>query len=145
MPYFSPDALGFIPDQWKDDGTYSDDTWPQDAVLLTEEESSSFWKQSPPAGKILGAIDGRPAWIDLPPPEPLTAEELTLAAGVKRDELLRLAAIRIAPLQDAVDLDDATEDESALLKGWKRYRVALNRLTEQPEYPTSIDWPAPPA
>lgn len=51
----------------------------------------------------------------------------------------------IAPLQDAVDLDDATEAEATALKAWKKYRVALNRLPEQPGYPTDIDWPAPPA
>ncbi|MCP8350422.1 hypothetical protein DN387_19495 [Pseudomonas sp. FBF18] len=51
----------------------------------------------------------------------------------------------IAPLQDAVDLDDATEAEAAALKAWKKYRVALNRLPEQPGYPTDIDWPALPA
>jgi len=51
----------------------------------------------------------------------------------------------IAPLQDAVDLDDATEAEATALKAWKKYRVALNRLPDQPGYPTDIDWPAPPA
>ncbi len=51
----------------------------------------------------------------------------------------------IAPLQDAVDLDEATEAEVLRLKEWKRYRVALNRLSEQPGYPVVIDWPAPPA
>lgn len=51
----------------------------------------------------------------------------------------------IAPLQDAVDLDEATDAEEALLKEWKRYRVALNRLPDQPGYPAEIDWPAPPA
>ncbi|HGM5580729.1 TPA: tail fiber assembly protein [Pseudomonas putida] len=51
----------------------------------------------------------------------------------------------IAPLQDAVDLDEATAAEAALLKDWKRYRIALNRLPEQPGYPTSFDWPVAPA
>lgn len=50
----------------------------------------------------------------------------------------------IAPLQDAVDLEDATDGEVAALKDWKRYRLALNRLQSQPGWPTDIDWPAPP-
>ncbi|EKT4495444.1 tail fiber assembly protein [Pseudomonas putida] len=145
MPYFSPGTLGFIPDQWKTDGSYSDDTWPQDAILLTEEEAATYWKQSPPLGKILAAVDGRPAWVDMPPPEPLTDEELATAAAAKRDELLALAAIRIAPLQDAVDLGEATEAESTALTAWKRYRVALSRLPDQLGYPNEIIWPAPPA
>ncbi|AXQ50603.1 hypothetical protein DZC31_20530 [Stenotrophomonas rhizophila] len=48
-------------------------------------------------------------------------------------------------MQDAVDLDEATDSEAALLKEWKRYRVALNRLPEQQGYPAEISWPAPPA
>jgi hypothetical protein len=38
-----------------------------------------------------------------------------------------VAAVRIAPLQDAVDLDQATSDKIAMLKAWKKYRVAVNR------------------
>lgn len=56
-----------------------------------------------------------------------------------------VADAAIAPLQDAVDIDDATETEVETLKAWKKYRVALNRVPEQPNYPDAIDWPAPPA
>ncbi|MCE1090856.1 tail fiber assembly protein [Pseudomonas monteilii] len=31
------------------------------------------------------------------------------------------------------------------LTAWKRYRVALSRLSEQAGWPTEIDWPAQPA
>ena len=48
--------------------------------------------------------------------------------------LRALADTAIAPLQDAVDIDDATDAEVALLKAWKKYRVALNRLPDQPGY-----------
>jgi len=70
-----------------------------------------------------------------------------LIAAVVADLAQRRAAAdtAIAPLQDAVDLDEATELEAAALKQWKRYRVALNRLPDQPGYPATIDWPAPPA
>jgi hypothetical protein len=51
----------------------------------------------------------------------------------------------IAPLQDAVDLEEATETEVAVLKAWKKYRIALIRVPDQPGYPDTIDWPAPPA
>ena len=143
--YYSPKLNGFIPDSWKDDGTYTDETWPQDAILLTDDEVSAFCKQPSPAGKMLSAVDGRPAWIDLPQPEPPTAEELAVAAAAQRDELLALAAIRIAPLQDAVDLDEATGAETAALTAWRRYRIALNRLPDQPGYPSEISWPEAPA
>ncbi|SPO68096.1 tail fiber assembly protein [Pseudomonas sp. JV241A] len=61
-----------------------------------------------------------------------------------RDERLANASMRIAPLQDAVDLGEATEHEQSMLVAWKRYRIELNRLEKQPGYPLSIDWPASP-
>lgn len=73
------------------------------------------------------------------------AAQLLAQALHEVTERRTIADFAIAPLQDAVDLDEATEAEAALLKEWKRYRVALNRLPEQPGYPAEIDWPAPPA
>lgn len=71
--------------------------------------------------------------------------ELKLQAENKRDGLLQQAAIRIAPLQDAVDLDESTPAEVALLKKWKQYRVAVNRVPDQAEYPRDISWPIEPS
>lgn len=51
----------------------------------------------------------------------------------------------IAPLQDAVDIGEATDDEGGLLTAWKKYRVLLNRVPAQAGYPTTIDWPIAPA
>jgi hypothetical protein len=69
-----------------------------------------------------------------------------LAEVVAENARLRaIADTAIAPLQDAVDIDDATEAEIVLLKNWKKYRVALNRLPDQPSYPVTIDWPVAPA
>lgn len=58
--------------------------------------------------------------------------------------LRKIADDAIAPLQDAVDIDEATAAEEAKLKLWKKYRVALNRLPDQVGYPTAIDWPVAP-
>ncbi|WP_250538168.1 MULTISPECIES: tail fiber assembly protein [unclassified Caballeronia] len=72
------------------------------------------------------------------PYQPGPAEILASNSTV-RDALLAQAAIAIAPLQDAVDLDEATDAEAALLKQWKQYRVAVNRvdLTQaSPVWPT---------
>ncbi|WP_270355699.1 tail fiber assembly protein, partial [Escherichia coli] len=46
------------------------------------------------------------------------------------------------PLQDAVDLEIATEEEISLLEAWKKYRVLLNRVntTTAPD----IEWPVAP-
>ena len=73
------------------------------------------------------------------------AADVLAQAQAEASRLRKMADDAIAPLQDAVDLDEATDTEAALLKEWKRYRVALNRLPDRPGYPHTIDWPAPPA
>lgn len=80
----------------------------------------------------------------VPTPEP-TPEELSAKAIAERDQLLALAAIRITPLQDAMDVGVATEEELAALRAWKLYRIALNRIEGQADFPQSIEWPAPPS
>ncbi|MFD3222405.1 tail fiber assembly protein [Rahnella aceris] len=66
----------------------------------------------------------------------------TDVAEQHKSALLAQAAIAIAPLQDAVDVDDVTDAELATLKAWKKYRVALNRLdlSTAPD----ITWPEAP-
>ncbi|WP_288855780.1 tail fiber assembly protein [uncultured Pseudomonas sp.] len=63
-------------------------------------------------------------------------------------EIIRLRAVAdyaVAPLQDAVDVDEATEAEVASLKAWKKYRVALSRVPDQEQYPDAVEWPIAPA
>jgi hypothetical protein len=61
-----------------------------------------------------------------------------------RDGLLYEAGLRIAPLQDAVDLNKATAQEEAALARWKEYRIALNRIEDQDGFPSDIEWPVQP-
>lgn len=63
----------------------------------------------------------------------------------ERDERLRLAATRIAPLQDAVDLGVATDAEVEQLRLWKVYRVQLSRIEQQAGFPLAVEWPAAPS
>uniref|UniRef100_UPI0005A98A9B phage tail tip fiber protein n=1 Tax=Escherichia coli TaxID=562 RepID=UPI0005A98A9B len=49
---------------------------------------------------------------------------------------------RLAPLQDAADLEIATEEEISLLEAWKKYRVLLNRVDTSTAQ--DIEWPALP-
>lgn len=73
-----------------------------------------------------------------------TPEQLLEAANAQRDSLLAVAALRIAPLQYAVDLDSATDSERLNLTKWKQYSVDVNRVTDQAKYPQTISWPTPP-
>ena len=47
-----------------------------------------------------------------------------------------------APLQDAADLEIATEEETSLLEAWKKYRVLLNRVDTSTA--PDIEWPEEP-
>lgn len=71
-------------------------------------------------------------------------EQLLQDANTKRDRLLWAAALRIAPLQDAADLEEATDEEVSSLKAWKKYRVAVGRVVDQRGYPNEINWPEEP-
>ncbi|ECR3821686.1 tail fiber assembly protein [Salmonella enterica] len=81
--------------------------------------------------------DGK-AWVKDEAAE--TAARLREAEGTK-SRLLQMASEKIAPLQDAVDLDEATDKEKASLLAWRKYRVQVNRVDTLkpvwPEKPTS--------
>ena len=59
-----------------------------------------------------------------------------------KNSLMQVASEHIAPLQDAVDLEIATEEENSLLEAWKKYRVLLNRVDTSTA--PDIEWPAVP-
>lgn len=77
------------------------------------------------------------------PPEP-TPDELVAMALAERDRLLARATLRMAPLQDAIDLGSATPEEIASLTRWKQYRVELNRIEQGEGFPQAITWPEAP-
>ncbi len=98
-------------------------------------------------GKRYSLVEGQWQAQDIPiapEPEPPTRDQLATAALAQRDALLAFATLRIAPLQDASDLDLATGPEMARLVAWKRYRVDLNRIELQSGFPSSIAWPVAP-
>ncbi|MEE4804597.1 tail fiber assembly protein [Pseudomonas alliivorans] len=62
-------------------------------------------------------------------------------------EIARLRAMadyELVPLQDAVDIGEATDDERRALHAWKKYRIALNRISGQIGSSKDIVWPAMP-
>ncbi|MEX0424421.1 tail fiber assembly protein [Providencia rettgeri] len=70
---------------------------------------------------------------------PKSKEQLIAEADQQKQSLLAEANNAIAPLQDAVDLDMATDEEKAQLTAWKKYRVLLNRVDTSTA--PDIDWP----
>lgn len=71
----------------------------------------------------------------------LSAHEILALNEQTRSNLLSMAALEVAPLQDAIDLGSATEVEEVCLAQWKHYRVSVNRV-DLSQWPAS--WPARP-
>lgn len=105
------------------------------------EDPSRFY----PAGLSVVDIDSLPEDIDVLgrwvfedntiTPRIPTAEELITEAEMQKQQLLAVAGNVIAPLQDAVELEIATDAEIALLAEWKTYRVLLNRAKLDEAWP----------
>ena len=66
-------------------------------------------------------------------------------ADIDRDNRLREVVIRVAPLQYAYELGEASSDQLGALQAWKRYALNLARIELQPGYPATIEWPTAPA
>lgn len=135
MAFFSPTTCGFYAAELKENFVASG-TWPADAVEISAAEYAEF-KSPPPSGKMLGAADGKPAWVDIPAP---TQEELIAVAEQQKLQLRITADSEISWRQDAVDTEIATDKETSELAAWKKYRVLLMRVDT-----TKPDWPTPPA
>ncbi|MDR5610609.1 MULTISPECIES: tail fiber assembly protein [unclassified Arsenophonus] len=115
-------------------------TWDNTAKKVPFNVYQEYALCTPPTGKMIGANEnGDPVWLDIPPK---TKSELVAEAENKRIELMQNASEIIAPLQDAIDLQIATEEEEQRLVAWKTYRILLNRvdISAAPE----IDWPEVP-
>lgn len=80
---------------------------------------------------------------DAVPPLP-TPEEVLATARAERDRLLTYATLRINPIQYAADLDEASEEDLALLKLWKKFSSSVNKTETKPGWPESPKWPDPP-
>lgn len=132
---FSSKLIAFIPENMAIDGSYSPDVT-DNLIVVSNEELSTYWRQEPPVGKMLGAANGRPAWVDLPPS---THEELVASANAKKSQLKLVADSEIEWRQDAVNDGSASDREIADLAAWRKYRVALMRVdtSKAPD----IEWP----
>jgi len=136
--YFIPSYCGFIDERFKDDGSYP--VWPKDAVLITKEEEAEYWGKGAPVGKILGAKDGRPAWVDEPAP---SREQQVADAGQKKQSLLSEANTFTQPWQTQLLLGVISDADKASLIIWMKYyqQVQAVDTSKAPD----ITWPVKPA
>lgn len=121
-------------------GFFTDANMPADAKTITIEQWNALLAENA-TGKNIDFSVYPPVAID-PPPVTYTAEQLIAVTTEKRAALRSEANSQIAWLQDAVDLNTATDDEIARLTEWKLYRIAISRIDlSQPE---NITWPVVP-
>lgn len=109
---------------------------PDDAIELSDEAYLSL-QQDQMHGKVIDFEVEPPVARDYV----MSPEQVISTLLARRNELLRIATTQIAPLQDAVDIGDETDQESALLKVWKQFRVAVNRVDISQATPV---WPSLP-
>lgn len=94
--------------------------------------------------RVLAEIEGGAVVTDYVEPEVSKPDPLAEAVA-EYNRLRQVADFALAPLQDAADLDAATQAELYSLSAWKTYRIALSRVQTQEGYPQSIEWPIAPA
>ena len=112
---------------------------PADAVQITDKEWADLLNGQGEGKLIACGADLRPCLTEQPLP---TADELISQAEDKRSRLRAQADRAIQPLQDADDLEIATEYEVGQLIAWKKYRVMLMRVNT--ENSDEIVWPEQP-
>ncbi|WP_286870302.1 tail fiber assembly protein [Pantoea sp. UBA5035] len=127
--YFSQSASGFYVEGISN--------LPEDA----KEISETLWKElleGQSAGKIIDFTSEPPVLIEYV----RTAEDYMTEATAQKAALRLVADNKIAPLEDAVALGIATDEENASYDNWRKYRVMLNRtdITNAPD----IIWPEMP-
>lgn len=110
-----------------------DDKIPGSFVHISDDDGQRIL-DSQINGRIQPGDDGFPVLV--PYPE-LTKDEQQERAEQKRQTLKSVADTEISWRQDAVDAGIATEEETAALSEWKKYRVLLMRIdTAKPVWPT---------
>ena len=127
--YYSFSAKGFF---WLSADELKGNDIPADLIPVSEEEHAALFLGQE-RGKYINHTPDGPVLVDQPDYSP---EELIAQAESKKSRLMQTANDAIAPLQDAVDLEIATEGETAALTEWKKYRVLLMRVdTAKPVWP----------
>ncbi|PVZ87900.1 phage tail protein [Serratia sp. S1B] len=108
--------------------------FPDDARLLPDDVFDTYFRNEPPEGKRrIAGKNGLPSWESVPP---LTNEDKVNATLAERARLFSLASEIMTPLQYAVDLGMASDEEREKLTAWKQYCVLLMRID-----PLSPTWP----
>lgn len=133
--FYSKKTGGFYHNSMRHDYTQ----WPDNAVQITDEEHRKLLSGQSKGKIITYDNHGYPVLSDPPAP---SQENLIEKARKMKNQLMAEVNSIILPLQDAMDLDIATDGEREQLLTWKKYRVLLNRVNISTT--PNINWPTKP-
>ncbi|MBK0004390.1 tail fiber assembly protein [Erwinia sp. S38] len=136
---YSASTGGIYPASKKEIYENSINGLPDDIVEINDETFAGLISGQEAGQRIIADKDGYPILSAQPEP---TEEEVIASNTQKKTSLMKLATDEIYPLQDAIDLGEATDDEKEKLISLKKYRVALNRVDVSV---AGLEWPAYPA
>lgn len=126
MVKFSATTNGFYVDEFRERYELSG-TLPADLVEVSEDDYKAY-TGSPPKGKVLASVEGKPVWSDAPVVE-MTPEEIAIQNLATANAEYASASNMISALNDQIadeDYTDMTEGSvKALLTRWTDYRKAL--------------------
>jgi hypothetical protein len=131
--YYSASKNTFYPSSFKT-SYVSNNSWPADAVKVSDAIWKEFGQGLPPKGKVRGGgEDGLPCWVDTP------VIELTQQSQVERAwrnlELVR-CDIELNKIQDGMGY--------GTIKSWRDYRCSLRDWPENKNFPNSRFRPVAP-
>lgn len=114
--------------------------WPSDAVPVSDDDYLALFTGQQDGKLIIPGEKGYPVLAERPAP---TQEAFVATAEWQKADLRALSDSEITWRQDAVDAGIATDEETAALAEWKKYRVLLMRVdtSTAPE----ISWPGTPS
>lgn len=141
---YRPLTGGFYSDELEADYRKSG-TWPGFFVRVTDDDYRALMVGQQ-TGKMIvpGHIPGKGLYPVLQERSVVTGgKEAVANAEFDKAWRLSFAASVIAPLQDAVDIGEATKEEAVLLLAWKKYRVQLNRVDTSKA--PAVEWPEKPS
>jgi F420-dependent methylenetetrahydromethanopterin dehydrogenase len=112
-------------------GFYRDgDKLPTDVIEITQQQLDDLMHQQEQGFVIVPNHDGYPTTVE-------NIVDPIEAAIANKTQMRIMADDEISWLQDAVDVGIATDEETAALAAWKKYRVLLMRVdTAAPVWPT---------
>ncbi|HCB1864667.1 TPA: tail fiber assembly protein [Citrobacter amalonaticus] len=138
MYLFSPSTFGFYPSEMKDEYQRYGNL-PTDVIEVSDSVRDKY-NFVVPDGKQLGCKNGRPAWVDIPPP---TREELIAAAEQVRQQMLAHADITMLDWRTELMLGEISDANKEKLSAWLAYKNEVKSVDVSTDH-AHVSWPVPP-